>query len=101
MSTEAGFVVVDIWRVKPGKQQELRDVLAEAGRAFRATDDIVSVDYTQLIDDEDRYLAVFRYRDAEARAAFVATEVLRTTMKRLDPLWDLESPIYQGVASGL
>lgn len=30
----AGFVVVDIWKVKPGKQEELRAILAEAGRQF-------------------------------------------------------------------
>lgn len=35
-------------------------------------DGVLSVDYTQLVDDEERYLAVFRYRDAEARTAFVA-----------------------------
>ena len=68
----AGFVVVDIWKVKPGKQEELRAILAEAGRQFRTMDGVLSVDYTQLVDDEERYLAVFRYRDAEARTAFVA-----------------------------
>ncbi len=101
MSSEAGFVVVDIWRVKPGKQQALHGVLAEAGRQFRVVDGVVSVDYTQLIDDKNRYLVVFRYRDVEARTAFVATDVLRSTMESLDALWELESPIYKGVALGL
>jgi quinol monooxygenase YgiN len=98
MSNEAGFVVVDIWRARPGKQQELRDALVDAGRQFRAMDGVVSVDYTQLVDDESRYLVIFRYRDAEARNAFVATDALRSTMQRLEALWDVESPIYQGAA---
>lgn len=97
----AGFVVVDIWKAKPSKQDELREVLAEAGRQFRAMDGVLSVDYTQLVDDEERYLVVFRYRDADVRTAFVATDALRSTMERLAALWDLESPIYQGVATGL
>ena len=96
----AGFVVVDIWKVKPGKGEELREVLAEAGRRFRLVDGVLSVDYTQLVDAADRYLVVFRYRDADARTAFVATDALKSTMERLGALWDLESPIYQGVATG-
>ncbi|CAN5299531.1 hypothetical protein BH23CHL1_BH23CHL1_19240 [soil metagenome] len=96
-----GFVVVDIWKVKPGKQEELRKVLAEVGRHFRTVDGVLSVDYTQLVNDEDRYLVVFRYRDADARTAFVATDALRSTMERLAALWSLESPIYQGVSTGL
>lgn len=101
MSEEAGFVVVDIWKVKEGKQDELQRVLAEAGRTFRQVDGVLSVDYTRLVDDPDRYLVVFRYRDADTRASFVSTDELTSTMSRLRELWDLESPIYQGVATGL
>lgn len=101
MATEAGYVVVDIWKVKPGQESQLRAVLSEAGRRFRAMDGIVSVDYTQLVDDESRYLVVFRYSDHHARNTFVQSDALRSTMEQLEALWELESPIYQGVASGL
>lgn len=100
MSEDAGFVVVDIWKAKPGKQEQLHAVLSDAGRLFRAQDGVVSVDYTQLVDDEERYLVVFRYRDADVRNAFVQTDALTAVMTRLEELWDLESPIYQGVATG-
>lgn len=96
MSEHAGFVVVDIWKVKPGKQDELNAVLAECGERFWQVDGILSVDYTRMIDDPDRYLVIFRYRSAEDREAFVAADDLRSTMQRLAELWDLESPIWQG-----
>jgi quinol monooxygenase YgiN len=101
MSDQAGFVVVDIWKAKPGKEHELREVLAEAGALFRQVDGVLSVDYTTLKDDPDRYLVVFRYRDESTRESFVATDDLTSMMTRLRELWDLESPIYQGVATGL
>lgn len=101
VTEQAGFVVVDIWKAKPGKQQELREVLTEAGRLFREVDGVLSVDYTTMKDDPDRYLVVFRYRDEATREAFVSTDGLTSTMSRLRELWDLESPIYQGVATGL
>lgn len=101
MSQEAGVVVVDLWRVKSGMDQQLQTALGEAGRQFRTMDGVLSIDYTRLVDDEDRYLVVFRYRDRLARDAFVLTHALRSTMVSLDALWDLESPIYQGVATGL
>ena len=101
MDNRAGFVVVDIWRVKPGKKDELEPVLAEAGRIFRQVDGVLSVDYTTLKDDPERYLVVFRYRDEATREQFVATPGLTSTMNRLRELWDLESPIYQGIATEL
>jgi heme-degrading monooxygenase HmoA len=101
VSQEAGFVVVDLWRVKPGRQEELHTVLAEAGQHFRGIDGVLSVDYTRLVDDPDAYLVVFRYRDAQVRESFVSSDALKSTMTRLRELWDLESPIYQGVATGL
>ena len=94
------FVVVDIWRVKPGKHEELRQVLAEAGERFRTMPGVLSVDFTLLNNDPDRYLVVFRYADATARDAFVATDELIATMTTLRGLWDLESPIYKGVPAG-
>ena len=94
------FVVVDIWRAKPGKHQELRQVLTESGARFRTMPGVLSVDYTLLDSDPDRYLVVFRYADGAARAAFVETDELKTTMSTLTELWDLESPIYTGVPAG-
>jgi quinol monooxygenase YgiN len=94
------YVVVDIWRVKPGKHVELRQVLTESGSLFRAMPGVLSVDYTLLDNDPDRYLVVFRYVDAAAREAFVATDALTSTMTRLDDLWDLESPVYKGIPAG-
>ena len=98
---QAGFVVVDIWKVKPGKRSELEATLAEAGRMFREVDGVLSVDYTTLKDDPDRYLVVFRYRDEATREQFVSTPGLTSTMAKLRELWDLQSPIYQGVSKGL
>jgi len=94
------YVVVDIWRVKPGKHDELRQALTESGARFRSMPGVLSVDYTLLDGDHDRYLVVFRYADAAARAAFVATDELKTTMNTLIELWDLESPIFKGVPAG-
>ncbi len=94
------FVVVDIWRVKAGKHDEVREVLSEAGYLFRARPGVLSVDFTLLDNDPDRYLVVFRYADAAARESFVATDVLKATMARLSELWDLESPIYTGTPTG-
>ena len=94
------YVVVDIWRVKPGKHDEARQVLTESGRTFRAFPGVLSVDYTLLDNDPDRYLVVFRYADAAARESFVATVELKSTMTRLRELWDLDSPIYIGTPVG-
>jgi quinol monooxygenase YgiN len=94
------FVVVDIWRVKPGKHAELRAILTESGAQFRTMPGVLSVDYTLLEGDPDRYLVVFRYADAAARETFVATDKLKETMSRLNELWELESPIYKGTPAG-
>jgi quinol monooxygenase YgiN len=90
------FVVVDIWRVRPGRHDELRRLLSESGRLFRARPGVLSVDYTLLDGDPDRYLVVFRYTDRQARESFVATAELKQTMAALSELWDLESPVYKG-----
>ncbi len=94
------FVVVDIWRGKSGKRDELRQVLTDSGALFRARPGVLSVDFTLLEDDPDRYLVVFRYESAEARETFVATDELRATLSRLSELWDLESPVYKGTPAG-
>ena len=98
MTEQSGsaFVVVDIWRVKGGMQSQLDEVLVETGAAFRQQPGVLSVDFTRLDDDPERYLVVFRYRDAKAREDFVSTPELKSTLARLSALWDLESPIYKG-----
>lgn len=90
------FVVVDLWRVRPGMRERLDSLLVECGGAFRQQPGILSVDFTRLVDDPDRYLVVFRYEDAEARESFVATPELKDAMTRLSELWDLDSPLYRG-----
>ena len=100
-SQETGYVVVDIWRVKPGKEDEIKGVLAQARQRFRFYPGIVSVDYAHIEGDETRYLVVFRYESRQAREAFVSTDDLKSTMVRLGQLWDLESPTYKGPAAGL
>jgi quinol monooxygenase YgiN len=101
VSATSAFVVVDLWRVKPGKRQETQKALAESAPLFRAQPGILSVDYTHLDGDPDRYLVVFRYASREARESFRATDELTATMARLSELWDLESPVYLGYQTGL
>jgi heme-degrading monooxygenase HmoA len=96
----SAFVVVDIWRVRPGKQADVERELREAGRHFRQQPGILSVDFTHLDGDPARYLVVFRYTNADAREAFVASQELRATLQLLSALWDRESPVYMGLPSG-
>jgi len=98
-SLDAGYVVVDLWRAKPGKEDELKRVLTQARRRFRAYPGIISVDYAHLDGDESRYLVVFRYTDQQTREAFVSTDDLKSTMARLSQLWALEGPVYKGAAA--
>jgi quinol monooxygenase YgiN len=98
--SRSAFVVVDLWRVRPGRRTEVEQVLAKAGTLFRAQPGVLSVDFTHLDGDPDRYVVVFRYQDAAAREAFVSTPELTATLKRLSSLWDLESPVYKGFPPG-
>ena len=101
MAAESAFVVVDTWRVKPGRREALRRELAASARLFRDQPGVLSVDYTQLGDDPDRYLVVFRYASRAAREAFRATADLKDTMQRLGELWDLEGDLLLGYQTGL
>lgn len=100
MQQQSVFVVVDIWRVKPGKRSEIEQLLTESGEAFRSRPGVLSVDFTHLDADPDRYLVVFRYESQQAREQFVNTDELRGVLARLSELWDLESPIYIGTPPG-
>jgi quinol monooxygenase YgiN len=101
MSETSAFVVVDLWRAKPGKRAELEATLAESARVFRQQPGVLSVDYTHLAGDPERYLVVFRYANRAAREDFRATDMLRATMERLAPLWDLEGDVMLGHQTGL
>ena len=98
VAENAGYVVVDLWRAKPGMRAQVERLLIEAAPRFRAAPGVVSVDYTRLDDQDDIYLVIFRYTDRAAREAFVDTDELRDTMAALRQVWDLESPIYRGEA---
>ena len=96
--SQAGYVVVDIWRAKPGMVAEVDALLASIAAGFRAADGVVSVDYTRLEDSDDQYLVIFRYADKAARERCVETDELKSAMSALRQIWDLESPIYRGTA---
>ena len=98
---EAGYVVVDVWKVKPGKEAETRKVLSNAKREFSSYPGIVSIHYALVDGDPTRYLVVFRYRDHQTRAEFVSTELLKSTMTRLSELWDLDGVFFEGPAAAL
>lgn len=100
VTDRAGYVVVDVWRAKPGKISEVDAVLSDCAPRFRKNPDIVSVDYARLDGDEEKYLVVFRYIDKEARERFTSSDDLKSTMAILRQLWDLESPIYRGIDTG-
>jgi quinol monooxygenase YgiN len=94
---EVGFVVVDTWRVKPGKAAEIAALLAEIRQRFLTVPGIVSVDFAHIDGDPSHYLVVFRYTDMAAREAFVSTEDLQSTMARLRELWDFDGISLQAV----
>jgi quinol monooxygenase YgiN len=93
---DAGYVVVDTWRVKPGKEAEIIPILAEARRRFLAVPGVLSVDYARVDGDPGRILVVFRYADKATREAFVATEDLKATMTRLSAFWDFDGTAIHG-----
>jgi quinol monooxygenase YgiN len=94
---DAGYVVVDTWRVKPGKEDELAALLRALRRRFLTLPGILSVDFAQIDGDPSRYLVVFRYTDAAARERFVATDDLKATMAQLAHLWDFDGTSYRGM----
>lgn len=95
---EAGYVVVDTWRIRPGKEAEIVSVLTEIRQRFLAVPGIVSVDFAHFEDDPSRILVVFRYADAAARATFVATDDLKATMTRLSEYWEFDGIAVRGNA---
>jgi heme-degrading monooxygenase HmoA len=96
VTSKAGYVVVDVWRAKPGMVDEVDRLLLEASERFKEIDGIISVDYAHVDDRPDTYLVIFRYSTREAREAFQDTDELQSTMTGLRQVWDLESPVYRG-----
>jgi quinol monooxygenase YgiN len=94
----AGYVVVDTWRIKPGKESEIVSVLTEIRQRFLAVPGVVSIDFAHFEDDASRILVVFRYADAAARTAFVATDDLKATMTRLSEFWEFDGVAIRGDA---
>ena len=90
------YVVVDIRRTRPGSRPELEHTLSELAARFRDLPGVLSVDFTRLEDDPNRFLSVFRYESVEARERFVATDELGESHRQLNSLWDLDSPVYRG-----
>jgi heme-degrading monooxygenase HmoA len=96
MSSQPAYVVVDFWRARPGREAELEQALAESAADFRTQSGVLSVDFTRVEDDPGRYLVIFRYDSAAARAAFVSTELVRDALTRLGEYWELDSAVYRG-----
>lgn len=94
--TDAGFVVVDTWKVKPGKEESIKAVLASAQQSLASHPDVISVDYCLIDGNPDRYLVVFRYTSESAREQFVAAEELTSTMATLQEYWDLDDVYVKG-----
>ena len=97
----AGFVVVDTWNVKPGKEELIKSVLATAHQEFSAHPEILSVDYCLADGRQDTYLVIFRYTSEDARERFVASEELTSTMQTLREYWELGDVYVKGPAADL
>jgi quinol monooxygenase YgiN len=100
-SNQAGYAVVDVWKVKPCKEDLIREVLAEARKRFSAHPDVLSVDYCLVDGDPSHYLVIFRYTSEEAREQFVASADLKSTMSTLSAYWDLEDIYVKGPSAHL
>jgi heme-degrading monooxygenase HmoA len=101
LRAESAFIVVDLWRVREGQRDNVRRVLRDAVPRFREQPGVLSVDFTHVDGDADRYLVVFRYASAEAREAFVASDLVRSSLATLEEFWELDSPVYRGTPSGV
>ena len=97
----AGFVVVDVWKVKPGKEESIKEVLAAAHRKFSERPEILSVDYCLADSRQNKYLVIFRYTSEDARERFIASEELTSTMETLREFWELGDVYVKGPAADL
>jgi quinol monooxygenase YgiN len=87
-SNERTLTVWEIWQKRPEvPTEQLHDVIRRHLPRVASVDGMLSVEFTQLRDDPDRYLALFRYRDEAYRAGFLASDAVREMRKELDQLW--------------
>jgi quinol monooxygenase YgiN len=98
---QAGYIVVDTWKVKPGKEDAIRPVLAKAHKEFSSHPDILSVDYCLVDGDPEQYLVIFRYTSKDARERFIASDQLIDTMQSLANYWDHHDIYVLGSAANL
>jgi quinol monooxygenase YgiN len=87
-SNERTLTVWEIWEKKPEvTTEQLHDVIRRHLPRVNRIEGMLTVEFTQLRDDPNRYLALFRYRDESYRAGFLAADDLRDMRKELDHLW--------------
>jgi hypothetical protein len=85
---ERTLTVWEIWEKRPEvSTEQLQDVIRRHLPRVSKIDGMLTVEFTQLRDDPNRYLALFRYRDEAYRAGFLAADDLRDMRKELDHLW--------------
>jgi quinol monooxygenase YgiN len=101
MESGPAYVVVDIWRAKPGMAAEVLEILTSAIPRFRSADGVSMVDVARLDGLDDQFMVVFRYRSRAARDEFMSSDDYRAFSNILQQLWDLESPIYRGESLGV
>jgi quinol monooxygenase YgiN/thiol-disulfide isomerase/thioredoxin len=88
VTNERALTVWEIWEKKPDvSTEQLQDVIKRHLPKVSKIEGMLSVEFTQLRDDPNRYLALFRYRDESYRAGFLAADDLRDMRKELDHLW--------------
>jgi quinol monooxygenase YgiN len=85
---ERTLTVWEIWEKKPEvTTEQLHDVIRRHLPRVNRIEGMLLVEFSQLRDDPNRYLALFRYRDESYRAGFLAADDLRDMRKELDHLW--------------
>jgi hypothetical protein len=87
-SGERTLTVWEIWEKKPEvSTEQLHAVIRRHLPRVNRIEGMLTVEFSQLRDDPNRYLALFRYRDESYRAGFLAADDLRDMRKELDHLW--------------
>jgi quinol monooxygenase YgiN len=87
-SNERTLTVWEIWEKKPEvTTEQLHEVIRRHLPRINRIEGMLLVEFSQLRDDPNRYLALFRYRDEAHRAGFLAADDLRDMRKELDHLW--------------
>ena len=80
------IVVLATLTGRPDKRDEIAAALVEAAAATREEDGCLSYAFARDLDDEDRYLAVERWRDQAALDAHFGTPHMAALLGRADEL---------------